>query len=260
MSHTLKTLLITLISVTSLQAQAKITTRTVTIPSGPKKMAIKVEIFEPTGKGPHPAVMLVHGADGLAKWRKEYVKEARGLAQIGCVVLLPHYFDRTGHEKVNKALIRAHFFDWGDTLRDALLYCKALPNVRRNQVGILSYSLGSFLSTWLAARASDDKERIQCLVEAYGGFPSEVVLVKPSEMLRLNFKRIPPTLIIHSEKDPVVSVQEAHKLEKLLKANMVPCEKKIYPGAYHPLRGEAAKDARSRTLKFFSTHFKLAKK
>lgn len=261
MACILKTVLVTLMSVSSSQTQSKIITRDITIPSGPKKKPIRVEIFKPTGKGPHPAVILVHGAHGVSnEFRKECTERAMDLVRLGYVVLMPHYFNRTDHKKVNEALIREHFFEWGNTLQDVLHYCKnKVPNVHPNQVGILSYSLGSFLSLWLAARAKNDDERIQGLVEFSGGFPIEVILVDPGEMIRLNLKRIPPTLILHGGKDEIIKVQRADNLEKMLQENKVHCEKKVYPDQGHIFKGDAAEDAWKRTVKFLSAHLKPAK-
>ncbi len=44
---------------------------------------------------------------------------------------------------------------------------------------------------------------------------------------------MPPVLILHGDKDPVVKVDVAYRLEALLRKNQVPCELKIFPGEGH---------------------------
>src|SRR5437868_15550548 len=55
-----------------------------------------VERFEPERVGPAPAVVLLHGADGLGYRGPAYRAMARHLATRGLRVFLPHYFERSG--------------------------------------------------------------------------------------------------------------------------------------------------------------------
>jgi dienelactone hydrolase len=65
-----------------------------TFPSGGKP--IRVEQFEPDGKGKCQAVVLLYGVDGLhAGNETAFRAAARQVADKGFVVLLLHYHDRT---------------------------------------------------------------------------------------------------------------------------------------------------------------------
>jgi dienelactone hydrolase len=64
-------------------------------PSGGRQ--IEVETFRPEGRaGLLPAVVFLHGADGIEAHGDEYRKTAAQLAGHGFGVLPVHYFDRTG--------------------------------------------------------------------------------------------------------------------------------------------------------------------
>ena len=74
---------------------------------------------------------------------------------------------------------------------------------------------------------------------------------------------MPPTLILHGDKDAIVPVSQAHELDELLTQNNRPHEIKIYEGANHAFnfeglpfwyRADDARDAWARSLKFLATN------
>jgi carboxymethylenebutenolidase len=70
---------------------------------------------------------------------------------------------------------------------------------------------------------------------------------------------MPATLILHGENDSVVPVEEAHKLEHLLKEQHAIYQIKIYPHLDHGFDGPegdpgASKDAWEQTMAFFDKY------
>lgn len=205
-----------------------------------KKVAI--ERFAPEGAGPHPAILVLHGVNGIDDHPQTMLRErARELARAGYVALLPHYFDRTGTNLKNGQRNRRYFDVWMQTVRDAVTYASAQPAVDRRRIGLLGYSLGAHVS--VGESAFDP--RIGAVVEYAGGMLPD---------LGEQFERTPPILIIHGDADRIVPVAEARKLAAMLDARQLPYEMVIYPGAGHAMTGEDGKDAWDRTLAFFRTH------
>ncbi len=132
-----------------------------------------------------------------------------------------------------------------ETVRDALTYAGGLPHVDAERLGLLGVSLGAYLA--LAVAAQD--ERVRAVVEWFGGLP---------EFFQPYLRRLPPVLIIHGEADPVVSVEEARRLERFLRAKRLPYEIKIYPGQGHGFHGRAFDDVRQRSQRFLDRHLKGA--
>lgn len=209
---------------------------------------IEVERFEPVKEGKYPAVLVVHGADGLQyePWRKVYRGHAQELARHGYVALIVHYFDRTGSKVGDAKTNKEHFVTWMGTLGEAIAYTAGLPNVDGKRIGLLGVSLGSYLSLSLAAF----DPRVGAVVEVFGGMPPQVAGT---------LKKMPPTLILHGDADKLVPVAEARKLETVLKDKEIPYEIKIYPGQGHGFTGAAAKDALQRGRAFFDKHLKKDK-
>jgi carboxymethylenebutenolidase len=159
---------------------------------------------------------------------------ARALAAAGFHVVLVRYFDRTGDVRANWASLREDAGLWLETVRDAITHVSTKPDVDRDRIGIVGFSLGASLA--LAAAGEDS--RIKAVVDVFGPMPTGAEKAA----------RTPPVLILHGARDRVVPVENAHRLEAMLKARKVPHETKIYPDQGHGFQGAAQIDAAGRIL------------
>ena len=212
--------------------------RTETFVSG--GVPITAEWFQPgssTAKG--PAVLLLHGADGMTR-AESYRFGARALAAAGFNVVLIRYFERTGDPRANWASLREDAPLWLETVRDAVSYVSEKPEVDPDRVAVVGFSLGASLA--LAAAGEDS--RIKAVVDVFGPMPAGADKAA----------RTPPVLILHGARDHIVPVENAHRLEALLTARKVPHEMKIYPDQGHGFFGAAQIDAAGRILAFLQRH------
>jgi carboxymethylenebutenolidase len=204
--------------------------------------AIGVERFEPPGPGPHPALVLLHGADGLPGRSLPYRDLAAQLAEHGYLADLVHYFDVTG----GRASGLGHPLQlaaWLSAAGAAVGHAAAAPAADPGRVGLVGVSLGAYLAV---AVASQDR-RVGAVVECCGGV---------ADFFTRGLERMPPVLILHGGDDPVVPVSEAHRLDRLLTERRRPHEVHIYPGRGHRLSGADFEDAVARTLAFLDRHLK----
>ena len=192
-----------------------------------------------TQAAPLPAVVALYGAGGTVSGMERY---ARALAAEGFAVYILHYFDRTGTESADKPAILRNFPLWMKTLWDAVSFVETQPQVDGQRIALLGFSLGAYLS--LANSAID--HRVKAVVEFFGGMPKE---------MHLFMRRLCPVLILHGEADPIIPVEEAYQLQKLLEKKRIPYEIKIYPGAGHGFEDETIwRDAGLRSLQFLEKH------
>ncbi len=197
--------------------------------------AMTVERFEPDAEGPFPAVLLLHGADGLRYRGPVYRTTARHLAGRGLRVLVPHYFERTGTPGHASAARPLDFLGWMEAVTDTIGTAGPGP------VGLVGFSLGAYLALAVAGR----DERVAAVVDVCGGLPA---------LIAGGFTRMPPVLILHGGADTVVPPREARTLESWLRERGTPCEVVIYPGEGHSLSEAAADDALRRTTAFLMKH------
>jgi carboxymethylenebutenolidase len=202
---------------------------------------IRLDAYLPeTLDGLVPAVIALHGAGGNVSGMERF---ATMLAAEGFAVYLLHYFDRTGTEPADLQSMKRNFPLWMKTLWDAISFVETQPQVDRERIALLGFSLGGYLS--LANSAVDP--RVKAVVEFFGGMPKE---------MRLFMRRLCPVLILHGESDPTVPVEEAYQLQKLLEKKGIPYEIKIYPGAGHGFESEIWSDAGLRSLQFLRKYLK----
>lgn len=228
---------------------------------------IGVTRFDPTGAGPHPAVVLLHGLEGADKNAAHYATVAQGLAGRGYVVFAVRYFDGLdaaelaffqanaqpaliGNAKAGRTQVQATFAKCLAAVADGVRYACQQPGVAPERVGIVGFSLGGFLALSAAMQA---ELKITAVVELFGGLPDD----------RHAHARAMPVLILHGNRDTIVPVAQALALEKTLKAAGATPEVKVYDGVGHVFvgaRGEfqwgAALDAQARAEGFLQRHLK----
>src|SRR5262245_27355647 len=240
--------------------------------SGGKK--VRVERFEPAGKGNYAAIAFIHGVDGLDTGNAElYQQLARYQAKRGYVVLIVHYFDRTNTSPADRPALlnglrsylqqekgwekQQHlvklFADWKEVVRDTLTYARKQEKVDGKRVALAGMSLGGFLAT---AVASEPEQKVAAVVTLFGGMPRESART---------LTHFPPVLILSGDRDRVVPHQESLALRDLLQARKLPCSDKIYEGIDHCFMkdGElhlwSALEAQARIGKFLDNHLRQSK-
>lgn len=203
---------------------------------------IAVDRFAPKRPGRHPAVLILHGSGGL-QGRGGYDVLARELARRGYVALIPHYFDRTGTTLALPKTMKEEFTPWMETVGDGVLFAAGRGEVDPERIGLIGFSLGGYLSLSTATYLP----RIKVVVDYFGGLPKE---------LHERADKLPPTLILHGDADPVVPVAEAKVLEKLLEDYKIAHEVKIYKGLGHGFTGKDGEDAALRAIAFLEAQLK----
>ena len=212
-------------------------TQRLSFTSGGQRIA--VESFG-AGEERRPALLMLHGADGLSN-NRQYVQGARAIAAAGYRVYLIHYLDRTRERRASFATLFQNFLPWLETVRDAVAFVAGRAEVDPGRIGVVGVSLGAALGM---AVASTDR-RIRVLVDYFGPLPQGAIAPEA---------RLPPTLILHGAVDPIVPVANAYAIETLLKRTGTPYEMQLYPGQGHGFVGDAHADATRRAIAFLERH------
>lgn len=214
-----------------------------------------VECFRAKEQATAPAVLILHGARGIGR-NTLYERLAERLVERGHNAFIFQYLRgveppsappagkspsaRTAPARAKAPPPRRRDVDSDAQTRAidaAITAVQALGYVDHERIGLFGLSLGGFHALAIAAR--DD--RIGAVVDMFGAMPRPVGPI---------VARMPPTLILHGDRDAVVPVRRAHELARLLKTIGATYELKIYKGQGHSFTGAADQDSIERSVDF----------
>lgn len=212
-------------------------------------------LVTPEGKGPFPAVIVIHEWWGLDAWVKD---QARALAKEGYVALAVDLYRGQATDKQEEAHQLMSGMPADRAMRDlhaAFAYLKGRPDVRGARIGSIGWCMGGRYSLALAT----EEPALAAAVAYYGAPPTD-----DAALARIKA----PVLGNYGAEDKGPSPEQVKAFEAALKKAGKTVDAKIYPGAGHafanpnnPWKGyreEAAKDAWSRTTAFFAKYLKKA--
>lgn len=209
-------------------------------------------LYTPQGKGPFPALIVIHEWWGLNDWVKE---QASKLADEGYVALAVDLY----RGKVANTPDEAHELMRGvpedrsaQDLRAAFDFLKSQKDVKANRIGSIGWCMGGGYALDVAL----EEPTLAADVINYGHLASD-----PANLKKINA----PILGIFGGQDKGIPPEDVKKFEQALTQLGKKIEIKIYPDAGHAFenpnnksgyRAEDAADARKRTLDFLDRTLK----
>ena len=210
-------------------------------------------LVTPEGKGPFPAVVVIHEWWGLDNWVKD---QARALAKEGYAGLAVDLYRGRVTDKQEEAHQLMSGMPADRALRDlkaAFAYLKGRKDVRGDRIGSLGWCMGGRYSLALPT----EEPALAAAVAYYGAPPTDEAAIARIKA---------PVLGNFGGEDKGPSPEQVKAFEAALKKAGKTVDVKIYPGAGHafanvnnPWKGyreAAAKDAWARTTAFFARHLK----
>ncbi len=203
---------------------------------------IDAYLYKPSGKGPYPAVIVLHHSRGLTDDIKDFSDELSG---EGYVTLAVYYTTGTG---------------WlSNKVGDAYDYLQKLPKVDADRVAIVGFSKGARVGMGIAVDWQNEYplRPLRAFVSYYIGNTIDV-LPTPD---------LPPILFLHGGNDPEVSAKMIVAFCGGQKQLGGICEAKIYEGTSHaftrdtsygPYDHQATSDAFKRSVAFLNKYLRDA--
>jgi carboxymethylenebutenolidase len=238
--------LLVLLSLSSFAATAK----NVSYKSGDE--TVQGIVYTPEGKGPFPALIVIHEWWGLNDWMKE---QASKLADQGYLTLAVDLY----RGKVAASPDEAHQLMRGvredrskRDLAAAFDYLKSLSNVKKNKIGAIGWCMGGGYSLDVALA----EPTLAADVINYGHLATD-----PAELKKINA----PVLGLFGGKDMGITPDDVHKFEQQLRQLGKKIEVTIYPDAGHAFenpnnkagyREADANDAWNKTVEFLAANLK----
>jgi dienelactone hydrolase len=224
-------------------------------------VSIGNKTFKPSGPGPFPAVVLMHGCGGV---QIPHIRQhAQELLSAGYVVLVTDSYEPRGAKNCASGVIGGSV-GVADAYA-ALAFLSEKSFVDRFRVYQVGFSWGAIISTMLASPQSASivgaTQRFAATVSTYGACSYQDkyrLLLRDSDR---------PVLMLLGEKDQELPSTTCFPLLPELKALGSPVEWVLYPGATHtwdqpsqPRRGtlfneRVTADANAKTLEFLARNW-----
>ncbi len=183
-------------------------------------------LYIPDGKGPFPAILLLHASSGVAKINHDW---ATRLKNHGYVVYLIDSFkprgwtdrESVGWEKATEAQL--------SDITPAYHYLESLASVKPNRIGILGFSMGGFdVLRVMEQPTSNHPQDFQKLpFKAAASFYGVCHRLSPMAQLR------GPTMIYIGDNDDRATTNDCKELVNRSVKNNEPISINIYKNALH---------------------------
>ena len=213
---------------------------------------VQALLYTPAGKGPFPAIIVIHEWWGLNDWVKD---QAANLADQGYVTLAIDLY----RGKVATTPDMAHEIMRGvpedrakRDLRAAFEFLQSQPNVRKDRIGSIGWCMGGGYSLDVALQ----EPTLAADVINYGHLATD-----PDAIRKINA----PILGLFGGQDHGITPDDVHKFEAIMKQLGKKIDVKIYDDAGHAFenpnnktgyRPDDAADAWKRTVTFFAETLK----
>jgi dienelactone hydrolase len=199
----------------------------------PKAASETIEgyLSKPEGDGPFPAIVYLHGCDGLSEEARTY--NARGYVSL----MLDSFATRGIKNACSPAAPDLLFTRQGDAL-GALSYLSSLPYVDAQRIAVIGYSQGAMVALQLASNHQADifdAPRDRKFKAAVAYYP--LCSVASDEL-------IVPALIMIGELDDWTPAADCDRWMKRRADRGAPVKLIVYPGAYHAFASPAFADGK----------------
>lgn len=207
----------------------------------PDGSVVGTYLYKPSGKGPYPAVIVLHHAGGLTDQIKEFSREL------------------SGENFVTVAVAYTTGSGWlSDKVGAVYDYLQKLPEVDPRRIGMVGFSRGARLGKQIAVDWQNEYplRPLRAFVSYYVGRGVEM----PSTDL-------PPILFLHGDKDIETDAKTVVAFCDELKQMGNVCEAKIYKATYHAFTHDssyggydhrATVDAYTRAVAFLNKYLRDA--
>jgi carboxymethylenebutenolidase len=196
-----------------------------------------LEVFEPTGPGPHPALVVGMEATGINRFIRDVGAQ---LAALGCVAVVPDYYrgggppdpeDYDDWEAIIPHTLALDFPRAARDLIDAADELRARDDVDADRVGYWGYCTGATVALFAACL-----DRLAGVAVAF--YPSQPTFgdlspQRPAHLVDLLWMLTCPTLVVYGDQDMVMDAAQLSDLRDRLTRWNVDHELRVYKGAGH---------------------------
>ena len=209
-------------------------------------------LYTPEGKGPFPAVIVIHEWWGLNDWVKEQASRLSDEGYVALAIDLYRGKVATTPEQAHEIMRGVPEDRAARDLNAAFDFLKSQPNVKPDRIGSIGWCMGGGYSLDVALQ----QPTLAADVINYGHLATD-----PQSLQKINA----PILGLFGAKDQGIPPEDVKKFEQQLKQQGKKIDVVIYPDAGHAFenpnnktgyRADDASDAWKRTVNFLAATLK----
>ena len=213
---------------------------------------VKAVVYTPDGKGPFPAIIVIHEWWGLNDWVKEQASKLAGEGYVTLAIDLYRGKVATTPEEAHEIMRGVPEDRAKRDLHAAFVYLQSRPDVKKNRIGAIGWCMGGGYSLDVALQ----EPTLAADVINYGHLATD-----PDELKKINA----PILGLFGAQDRGISPDDVKKFGEALDKLGKKADITIYPDTGHgfqnPVNGAGynakdTADAWSKITAFFAQHLK----
>jgi dienelactone hydrolase len=216
--------------------------------AGPNGRKFLTAIFRPKGKGPFPAVVVLHGGDGL---ERAYMSLGTDLARAGFVAVIGCW-QATNYVCSDATKTSEWVADpAAHSGKELIATARGLPGVRADRIGLYGLSRGGHAALWAASTGAGVQAVV---VDSPAHVPAPFqIYPPPPKPLEVVSGLSAPLLIMHGTADTVIPADQSREYERAARALDKPVTAEYLDGAGH-MSSLKESDARKRAIRFLEEH------
>lgn len=246
-------------------------------------VSVPAMLYRPSGTGPFPAIVLLHGCEGITAAQRAW---ARWFQERGYVALVVDSWGPRGLTEIcSKEAPEIDRFWRFDDAMGALFYLQSLGYVEPARIGAIGWSHGGVYAMAVVNGPSLERAVKRGLTLPSPGFAAAVGIYPGGCFSLVEERVVKPLLVLIGEADDWTLAAECVQMVNAMRARGADASIVTYPGAYHHFDVEgqrlqvlpnvenrnrpggccgarvgynpaAATDARRRVEEFFGRHLK----
>lgn len=195
-----------------------------------RPLEILAEEFRPSGAGPFPAIVLLHGCHGVLPGTREW---GRWFAARGYVALV---VDSWTPRRVGDGCPPGPDIPNTERFDDAVgafRWLQGRPYVDRAHIGVVGWSNGGVFSTAVVNGPSLERARARGVVVPEPGFQASIGFYPGGCYSLVKEQVVRPLLVLIGEADDWTPASECRAMVEAMRGRGADARIVLYPGAYH---------------------------
>jgi dienelactone hydrolase len=194
-------------------------------------LPIVAKIYRPQGPGPFPAVVLLHGCEGVSKLNDRW---ARWLRERGYVALVVDSWTPRGlTQTCSFSIPDVPSTERLDDAIGALRYLHAMPGIDRRRIAIMGWSNGGVFSLASVNGPTLARAAARGVTVPEPGFAAAIGVYPGGCRSLTNERFVRPVLILSGEADDWTPAADCVAMTRAMRSKGADIRLEIFPGAYH---------------------------